>query len=101
MKKNTLLSLLLMALSVNIFANAQLKDHTEGKELHDESCLSCHMVAHNKDFYTRKNHKMTDLFSLKSQVSRCSQAFQTGWFPEEEQAVLAYLNHEFYKFEQK
>ncbi len=70
----------------------------EGKELHDEACVACHLVVHDDAFYTRENSRIPDLFTLRSQVSRCSSNFSTGWFPEEEQAVVDYLNKKYYHY---
>ncbi|MDC9714314.1 MAG: hypothetical protein PSN36_00605 [Gammaproteobacteria bacterium] len=79
-------------LSTLAFANE------EGKELHNESCVACHMVQHDDDFYTRKNSKMKNHFGLRAQVSACAQNFSTGWFPDEEKTVVDYLNKKYYQF---
>ena len=89
MKKILSIALLL---TTNAFANE------EGKELHDEACVVCHLVVHDDAFYTRENSRIPDLFTLRSQVSRCSSNFSTGWFPEEEQAVVDYLNKKYYHY---
>lgn len=70
----------------------------EGKELHEESCVACHIVQHDDAFYTRENRKMDSLPKLSGQVSRCVQAFSVGWFPDEEKSVVDYLNKHYYKF---
>lgn len=91
MKKILLLSILLSSVS---FANE------EGKELHDESCMSCHLVEHDDKFYTKEDTRINDHFTLRSQVSRCSLNFSTGWFPDEEKSVVDYLNNQYYKFKE-
>jgi hypothetical protein len=101
MKNNIKSSIGFFALSVLHTLAVASTDHSEGKELHDETCVACHISVHDEAFYTSDTRVVKNLFELKSQTSRCSQFFQTGWFPEEEQAVLDYLNHEFYKFEHK
>lgn len=68
-----------------------------GEDLHDESCLACHIATHDHAFYTRDDAKVTNMFELRSQVSRCSAFFETSWFPDEEQSVIEYLNHAHYK----
>ncbi len=68
-----------------------------GEDLHDESCLACHIATHDNAFYTRSDAKVTNMFELRSQVSRCSAFFETSWFPDEEQSVIEYLNHAHYK----
>jgi hypothetical protein len=49
--------------------------------------------------YTRDNSKIQNHFSLKGQVSACANNLGTGWFPEEEAAVLDFLNTQYYKFD--
>jgi hypothetical protein len=46
----------------------------------------------------RQDRKITSLPKLSGQVSRCAQAFSVDWFPEEEKAVVGYLNEKYYKF---
>lgn len=92
--KITILGIIFAFASLNIFAS----EFDEGKNLHDESCVNCHISQHNEDFYTKDNRIVKDIFGLKSQVSRCVGFFNTGWFPEEEASVVKYLNTEFYKF---
>lgn len=69
-----------------------------GEEFHEESCVACHLVRHDEVFYTRQTRKITTLPALKGQVSRCSQAFSVGWFPDEEDSVIDYLNQQYYQF---
>ncbi|MDY6994421.1 MAG: cytochrome c [Pseudomonadota bacterium] len=69
----------------------------QGKKLHDAQCLSCHDTS----MYTRDARKMTRYESLKTHVQRCVTNLDKQWFEDEVQAVAAYLNHEFYKFEEK
>ncbi len=86
--------LLAVTLLVSNFAIA----NEEGKELHEESCVACHMVTHDDSFYTRDSSKMATLSDLSRQVSMCTSNFNLGWFPDEEKAVLDYLNTKYYKF---
>jgi hypothetical protein len=46
------------------------------------------MVAHDDDFYTRKDSKITTLPKLTGRVSKCVQAFSLDWFPDEEKSVV-------------
>ena len=67
----------------------------EGKELHNESsCMRCH----GSEMYTRDNRKVLDYSDLKRQVSFCSNNLSTGWFPEEEQLVVDFLNKTYYQY---
>jgi len=69
----------------------------EGKELHQESCLTCHGLKHDKTFYSsRVNKKMKTLANLSTHIKRCSGARGAGWFPEEEEAVTKWLNEFYY-----
>jgi len=86
--KTLLLTSALLA-STLTFANE------EGKELHDESCVNCH----GSEIYTRDNSRIQSHFDLKGQVSACANNLGTGWFPEEEAAVLDFLNKQYYKFD--
>ncbi|VVM18049.1 Ribosome small subunit-stimulated GTPase EngC [uncultured Gammaproteobacteria bacterium] len=56
------------------------------------------MVAHDDDFYTRKDSKITTLPKLTGRVSKCVQAFSLDWFPDEEKSVVKYLNKKYYQF---
>ena len=91
--KTLLLTTALLASSL-AFANE------EGKELHEESCVACHIVTHDDAFYTRDNSKMGKFSDLSRQVSMCASNFNLGWFPDEEKAVLDYLNKKYYKFQE-
>lgn len=71
----------------------------EGKEYHEESCVACHIVHHDDAFYTRKDRKNKTYGALVGQVSRCRQAFNVDWFPDEEQTVVDYLNALYYQYD--
>ena len=67
----------------------------EGKELHNESsCMRCH----GSEMYTRDDRKALDYSDLKRQVSFCSNNLSTGWFPEEEELVVDFLNKTYYQY---
>lgn len=93
MKKILLLGFI--AISTTAFSNE------DGKELHEESCVACHIVHHDDAFYTREDRKIATHSALAGQVSRCVQAFSVGWFPDEEKSVAEYLNKQYYKFDTK
>ncbi len=76
-------------------------DTNLGKTLHDKQCTSCHVKQFGGDgsrMYTRTDHKIKNAAALKQRVAGC--AAQTGakWLPDEEEAVVAYLAQQFYKF---
>lgn len=65
-----------------------------GKALHDKSCLTCHSTS----MYTRAARTVKTPAQLAARISGCNANTGTGWFPEEEQNVAAYLNQSFYHF---
>ena len=69
-------------------------DIARGKQLHNQSCLSCH----NPSVYTRPNHKIRSLAALRRQVAGCRQAAGARWSPAERADVIDYLNQTFYHF---
>ncbi|MEN8180418.1 MAG: cytochrome c [Pseudomonadota bacterium] len=77
---------------------AALADAESGKELHDESCIDCHMMSEHSALYTREDRKMDSLHRLGGQVSACTQILNITWFPEEERDVVEYLNTHYYHF---
>ncbi|MBC8494318.1 MAG: hypothetical protein ISR74_06030 [Candidatus Thioglobus sp.] len=90
----------ILLLTTALLASMTTIANEEGKELHDESCVACHLVTHDDAFYTRDNSNMSNHFDLRRQVSMCASNFELGWFPEEEKAVLDYLNTKYYKFKE-
>lgn len=66
----------------------------DGKALHDARCLACH----GPEMYTRANRKIHSLPELAAQVRRCTQLTGVQWFDDETDAVIKYLNKNFYKF---
>jgi hypothetical protein len=69
-------------------------------ERHNESCVSCHVIEHDDDFYNRENTRMKTHFDLRRQVSTCVVAFSVGWFPEEEAGEVKLLNDKYYKLKE-
>jgi hypothetical protein len=59
-------------------------------------CHSCHGV--DKEYDSKKN-KVENLGDLKSWVSNCATHFDISWFPEEQEAVIKYLNETHYKLQ--
>ncbi len=69
-------------------------DEDRGKMLHDAHCLSCHGTT----AYTRPNHFIATLAALQQQVRRCEIPAAAKWSEDDVENVVAYLNHQFYKF---
>lgn len=61
---------------------------------HAANCTSCH----DDGVYTRDNRMIDSLPALEAQVARCEANLNTGLFPEEQAAVVDYLNRKYYKF---
>ena len=76
-------------------------DATAGAIMHVKDCVACHVRRMGGDgtlMYTRIDRKVTTPEKLKSQVSVCNAELSTGYFPDEEEHVAAYLNLRYYKF---
>ena len=66
-----------------------------------KNCAACHQRLVSGDgskLYTRADRKLKTLAQLASQVHFCSTQFKTGWLPEDEEHVVAWLNHRYYQF---
>lgn len=77
---------------------------TLGRRLLSEN--DCNGACHQKHspdgnaltLYTRPDRKVKDLPGLRRQVSRCVSMLNALIAPDEIEAVVAALNHDFYKF---
>lgn len=77
-------------------------DLAQGEKLHGEQCVACHARMYGGDgskMYTRDGRMLSTRPELLQQVATCNSRLSTGWFPEEEAHVAAWLNHKFYRFE--
>ena len=84
-----------LLLSNPLFAdptNNKTMNHAE--KLHNAKCTHCH----KSEMYTRKNRQINSLGALKNQVRRCEAPANTNWKPQETDAVIEFLNKEYYKF---
>ena len=73
-----------------------------GKPLNDESCVDCHARRFdgNADrIYLRAERRVRTPAQLLAQVSYCNAQLSTGYFPDEEEHIAAYLNKQYYRFE--
>lgn len=78
-------------------------DRSIAPELHQKSCLSCHVRMYGGDgskMYTRDGRLLSTKLELLQRVSACNAQVSAGWFPEEEGAVAAWLNDKYYHFKQ-
>ncbi len=77
---------------VTLSATAQ-----DGKQLHDDFCVSCHTAA----IYTREERIVNSYPELQERVRQCELANNLTWFDDEIEAVINYLNVNYYQFEIK
>ncbi|MGA7479219.1 MAG: cytochrome c [Azonexus sp.] len=76
-------------------------DLTTGKAVHEKSCTSCHVNKYGGDgskIYTRDGRKISNKQELLQRVGSCNAMINAGLFPEEEGAVAAWLNQQYYHF---
>ena len=95
-------ALLLAACCCIPAAAVQAADPAKGGELVVEAqCENCHVEKLGGDgsqIYLRKDRRVNSLAPLATQVSLCNSQLNTGWFPDDEAHVAAYLNQRYYKF---
>ena len=76
-------------------------DAAAGKTLHEKDCVACHARKFGGDatkIYLRADRKVTTPAKLKAQIAMCNTELGTGYFPEEEDHLAAYLELSYYKF---
>ncbi len=76
-------------------------DLGSAKALHDKSCVACHVRMYGGDgstMYTRDGRMLSDRLELLQRVATCNARVSAGWFPDEEAAVAAWLNQQYYHF---
>jgi len=74
--------------------DAGAADAEHGKALHDTKCTGCH----GSQMYTRPNRKIHNLQELRERVEFCDNAAKAGLDKDDRDAVILYLNRDFYKF---
>lgn len=92
-----LVTLSLLALATSAVAAGDPKN---GKILHDQKCVACHVQQFGGDgssVYTRRPRIVNDRAALSRRVTHCAVQSGAKWFPEEEEDVAAYLNQQYYK----
>ncbi|WP_019627084.1 cytochrome c [Thioalkalivibrio sp. ALJT] len=85
-------------------AQAALADDIRaGQQLHADNCISCHADMVGGDgsgLYTRDNRMVGSHPELVAQVNNCNVNLGTNWFDDEVDAVVTYLNAEYYQFDE-
>ena len=78
-------------------------DPKAGKELHDKNCIACHARLYGGDgskMYMREGRLLSTQLDILQRVATCNAMTKTGWFPEQEAEVAAYLNQQYYHFKE-
>jgi hypothetical protein len=85
------------SLSPSPFANG---DPVQGKALVEKDCNDCHVrqFGDRDRIYTRADRRVKTPEQLRAQVAFCNTQLATGYFPEEEEHVAAWLNQRYYHF---
>ena len=74
-----------------------------GKAPHDKACVACHIRQQGGDgskMYTRENRLLSTKLAIMKRVATCNAQAKAGLLPEEEAAVAAYLNQQYYHFKE-
>lgn len=66
----------------------------DAKTFVESKCFGCHDTS----VYTRSNRRITSLKALEVQVRRCDNNLGTTLFDDDFDAVVNYLNTNYYKF---
>ncbi|MEK7989810.1 MAG: cytochrome c [Thiotrichaceae bacterium] len=98
------LFLISLVMSAAVYAQDEVAEISEGQQLHDKACVSCHDSMTNgkpQQIYTREDQvdsSIKDLTALQSRVQACAANTGTQWFDDELAQVTEYLNTTYYKF---
>lgn len=92
-----LLSLVTATAAAEPFANG---DPKQGAAMTAKDCNACHIrrFGDAPAAYTRLDRRVSTAEQLKAQIAYCNSQLGTGYFPDEEEHIAAYLNLEYYKF---
>ena len=85
---------LLILLMPSAYAAALPGDSADGKRLHDANCMGCHDTG----IYTRKDRLVGSLDELQKRLADCSHMAEKDFSAIETQAIVKYLNDQFYQF---
>jgi hypothetical protein len=75
-------------------------DPAQGHPLVDKDCNACHvrLFGDPDRIYTRDDRRIRTPGQLRAQVAYCNTQLATGYFPEEEEHIAAWLNQRYYRF---
>ena len=78
-----------------LLVSTALFGSSEGETLYTEA--NCHDCHGGDSEFDSMNKKVKNLHDLNGWVSTCATNLNTGWFPEDENKVVEYLNETHYK----
>ena len=80
-----------------LFANG---DPQRGHALVERDCNGCHvrLVGDADRIYLRDDRRVRTPAQLQAQVAYCNMQLATGYFPDEEEHVAAWLDQRYYRF---
>lgn len=89
-------SIILITCCMSFSVHSSVMPHP-GKTLHDEAhCMRCHAkIGYNTQHTTKR--KIGSIKDLKKAVTFCNNQLNTGWFDDEINEVVQYLNKTYYK----
>lgn len=75
-------------------------DATAGQKMVEKDCTACHVrrFGDTQAAYTRIDRRVNTAAQLQAQIAFCNSELGTGYFPDEEEHIAAYLNLTYYKF---
>ena len=75
-------------------------DPQQGHALVDKDCHACHvrLFGDRDRIYTRADRRIRTPAQLRTQVAVCNTQLGSGYFPEEEDHIAAWLNQRYYRF---
>ena len=94
MKHLHIIVAMLLAMSPAILVAEEDAVFNHGKKTHQNHCLKCHTDA----MYTRENRVVKSISALGTQVRRCRDGLGKIWFDDDTDAVVHFLDKQYYKF---
>lgn len=79
---------------LNLALPVAAADIENGDDLHFENCTGCH----DETVYTRANRTVQSMQRLGLQVRFCKDTLELGWFDEDVDDVVEFLNRNYYHF---
>ena len=75
-------------------------DPAKGQAIVDKDCHACHvrLFGDRDRIYTRAERRVNTPAQLRAQIAWCNTQLGTGYFPDEEEHVAAWLDQRYYHF---